>query len=233
MTITLQKIGNLDSYLWIADSQYELTSTMLRVQECYESPGKDFQNKMFSLEEFMDWYAQTYGNFTYYSDWSGFNLPISYVKRLSRFKNKTKKEKALLESVRDISKGYLIAIYKQDPEKLETFYHEFSHNLFNLNKDYRFLSTCQVYSLDKKILERISRSLKNNGYCDKVLIDEIVAFSINQKGMQRKHFTEFTTKKDKKRMIDLSKTITKMFFGFIKKTVKKKTWDRIIKKIET
>jgi hypothetical protein len=230
MTIKLHKIGSLDSYLWIADSQYEVTSTMLRAQECYESPGKDFQDKVFSLEDFMDWYAQTYGNFTYYRDWSGFNLPISYIKKLSKFKNKTKKEKALLESVKDIRKGYLIAIYKQDPEKLETFYHEFSHNLFNLNKEYTFLSTVHVYNhLTKKILERVYKSLKNNGYCDKVLMDEIVAFSINQVGMKRKHFTEFTTKKDKKQMIVLSKTITKMFFEFVNKTVGKKTWDGIIK----
>ena len=53
----------------------DLTQTMLRFQEHFESPK--FRNKFFSLEEFKAWYITTTPNnkFTYYSDWSGFNFP--------------------------------------------------------------------------------------------------------------------------------------------------------------
>ena len=54
-------------------SQYELATTFLRFQEHYES--RRFRNRVFSLEDFMDWYASRFGGFTYYQDWAGFNLP--------------------------------------------------------------------------------------------------------------------------------------------------------------
>ncbi|MEK7106247.1 MAG: ABC transporter ATP-binding protein, partial [Patescibacteria group bacterium] len=63
-------------YLVEAPTQYALASTFLRFQEHYESPK--FRGQFFSLEEFMDWYAEEYGNFTYYKDWTGFNIP-SYI----------------------------------------------------------------------------------------------------------------------------------------------------------
>jgi hypothetical protein len=60
-------------YLLRFKTQYELTSTFLRVQEYYESPR--FQGRIFTLEQFMDWYAAQYGSFSYFEDWSGFNVP--------------------------------------------------------------------------------------------------------------------------------------------------------------
>ncbi|HVY01919.1 MAG TPA: hypothetical protein VHA12_04110, partial [Candidatus Nanoarchaeia archaeon] len=56
-----------------------LTSTFLRFQEHYESPK--FRGKIFSLEEYKKWYisnspkGKETGKFTYYEDWSGFNIP--------------------------------------------------------------------------------------------------------------------------------------------------------------
>ena len=47
-----------------AEHQYTLASAFLRFQEHYESPK--FRGEIFSLEEFMDWYAVEVGNFTYY-----------------------------------------------------------------------------------------------------------------------------------------------------------------------
>src|SRR3989344_6116167 len=60
-------------YLVVAPSQYQLAATFMRFQEHYESPY--FRKKIFSVEEYMDWYARKRGNFTYYKDWSGFNIP--------------------------------------------------------------------------------------------------------------------------------------------------------------
>jgi hypothetical protein len=60
-------------YLLRFETQYEITSSFLRIQEHYESPH--FSGRVFTLEEFMDWYAAEYGAFTYLEDWSGFNVP--------------------------------------------------------------------------------------------------------------------------------------------------------------
>lgn len=60
-------------------SQEELASTFLRFQEHFESPS--FKGKIFSLDDYKRWYikhspnGQKTGEFTYYSDWSGFNIP--------------------------------------------------------------------------------------------------------------------------------------------------------------
>ena len=54
-------------------NQYELT--MIRLQEFYESPYKNIRGKHFTLEQYMDAYAKHKGNFTYCSDWNGFNIP--------------------------------------------------------------------------------------------------------------------------------------------------------------
>ena len=50
-------------YLLRFRTQYELAATFLRVQEHYESPK--FHGRVFSLEQYMDWYAADRGNFTY------------------------------------------------------------------------------------------------------------------------------------------------------------------------
>src|SRR5882757_828898 len=83
-------------YLLRFKTQYELTSTFLRVQEHYESP--EFHGRIFSLEQYMDWYAEQYGNFTYYQDWSGFNVPSTAFAPFyaGAFDPLTRKERRLL-----------------------------------------------------------------------------------------------------------------------------------------
>src|SRR5687767_6039954 len=81
-------------------SQYELASTFLRVQEHYESPR--FRNRVFSLEQFMDWYARRYGAFTYYEDWAGFNVPSTALAAFyqGKFDPLLRKEQRLLKMFR-------------------------------------------------------------------------------------------------------------------------------------
>ena len=82
-------------------TQYELASTLLRVQEHYES--KRFRNRVFTLEQYMDWYAKEYGAFTYYEDWSGFNVPSTAFTPFfrGRFDPLLRKEQRLLRLFRD------------------------------------------------------------------------------------------------------------------------------------
>src|ERR1700677_4556048 len=76
----------------------DLTMTMLRFQEHFESPK--FKNKFFSLEEFKAWYSTTTKSkkFTYYSDFNGFNFPSKTLKAFyaGKFDPLTVDEKQIL-----------------------------------------------------------------------------------------------------------------------------------------
>jgi len=89
-------------HLLTFENQFDITSTLLRFQEHYESPK--FKGQFFTLEEFKEWYIKNSpkgietGEFTYYSDWNGFNIP-SYVLRPfyeNKFKNLSEAEKNIL-----------------------------------------------------------------------------------------------------------------------------------------
>src|SRR5580704_15894322 len=99
-------------YLLCFKTQYELAATFLRVQEYYESPR--FSGRIFSLEQFMDWYAERFGNFTYYQDWTGFNVPSTALRPFydGRFDPLSEKEKRLLRLFKGLRKPfYVIGIH--------------------------------------------------------------------------------------------------------------------------
>ena len=54
---------------------YDLCMHFVRYQEYYEGP--EHREKIFTLLDYMEWYAEEHGKggFTYASDWSGFNVP--------------------------------------------------------------------------------------------------------------------------------------------------------------
>jgi len=57
-------------------NKYDMGMSFVRIQEFYESPK--FSNKIFDLEDFIDWYTLKYSEmrgFSYPFDWGGYNLP--------------------------------------------------------------------------------------------------------------------------------------------------------------
>lgn len=158
-----------------ADTQYELASTFLRMQEYYESPK--FQGQYIDLEEYMDWYAQEYGNFTYTSDWNGFNVPGNIVRKF--YKEHTplmRKEKAMYDLIKDWVEGdedfYVIGIWKAD----NTLDHEFSHAFFYLNTSYKAQQKVALRNLPTEFRERCDANLKEKGYHPSVFEDESIAY---------------------------------------------------------
>ena len=115
------------------DSQYALASTFLRIQEHHESPT--FRNRVFTLEQFMDWYAERFGAFTYFEDWSGFNVPSIAFEPFYRgvFDPLLRKEKRLLALFRrERPPFYVIGI--ADEADLQ---HEVAHALYFTRPEYR------------------------------------------------------------------------------------------------
>lgn len=154
-------------------SQYQLAATFLRVQEYYESPR--FRGRIFSLEQYMDWYAERYGNFTYYQDWSGFNVPSIALQPFydGKFDPLSEKEKRLLGLFRRVrGRFYVIGVYGRAERSLT---HELAHALFFTDPVYRKAVQRAMQAYDTRTLEK---QLSKAGYARYVIPDETQAYLV-------------------------------------------------------
>ena len=153
------------------DTQYELASTFLRFQEHYESSR--FRGRLFTLEEYMDWYAKEYGAFTYLEDWSGFNVPSTAFDPFyeGRFDPLLKKEERLLRALRrERGPYYVIGIWSEQDLR-----HEIAHALFFTRPEYR---TAVLAAMRRYDTSALARRLAKAGYHRHVLADETHAYLI-------------------------------------------------------
>lgn len=165
-------------YLVRFKSQYGLASTFLRVQEHYES--RKFSGRVFSLEQFMDWYAAQYGQFSYFEDWSGFNVPSTALRPFYRgdFDPLLEKEKRLLRLFRGLREPYYI-IGVSDEGAESSLTHEIAHALFTTDADYRAAVCAAMRGYDTSAIEK---ELTRLGYARHVLQDEVQAYLVSPSG---------------------------------------------------
>jgi hypothetical protein len=154
--------------------QHTACSTMLRFQEHYESPK--YRGKVFDREEYEDWYAKTRGKFSYYTDWGGFNFPSRVLQPFltGAFDPLTRKERALLDLVRDEigdAECYVIGCVNGAAETLD---HEIVHGLFTVFPDYR---NAVIAAIERHPTDRLRAKLGKMGYHRDVFDDEINAIS--------------------------------------------------------
>jgi hypothetical protein len=154
-----------------------LAATFMRFQEHYES--LKFRNRIFTTEEFMDWYASTYGNFDYFSDWDGFNVPshilTSFYNR--RFDPLLEKEKRFLRLLKKAGReSYIIGLHTAKGINLPLLKHEFVHGLFYLKKQ-TYQSEVR-YCLSCFDIRRFCIALEKYGYHSNVLEDELNAYCL-------------------------------------------------------
>ena len=155
-------------------SQYELAATFLRFQEHAESSR--FSGRTFSLEEFMDWYAGKFGNFTYYQDWAGFNVPSTVLEpfRAGSFDPLLEKERRFLKLfARERRPFYVIGV--GEAHTRSDLAHEIAHALFFTNQDYRRAVLEAMRGHDTAPLRR---ALSRMGYSRAVLTDEVHAYLV-------------------------------------------------------
>lgn len=170
-------------------NQYDLTSTFMRLQEFYESPFSSFKGKHFTHEDYMDKYASENpdGNFTYFIDWNGFNVPGNIVSDFWDLyaPNLWQKEanlfyeihKAVGGNLQTIEPFYIIGVYKGVDDYEETILHELSHAYWYLQKKFKTSMTAIVTKLaKKKELKEFNNLLMEKGYDKSVLLDETVAY---------------------------------------------------------
>lgn len=176
-------------------NRWPLTMAFCRMQEHYESPNADFRKTPFSWEEYMDWYAKTFGkgNFTYSSDWYGFNVPSHIVMDFAHlFPAKTHREQMLVAGLfqaldkYDRSwaakfhqrqfKFYVIGTYRKDPDKGgSTLAHEVHHGVLHCDAQYEQ----EVLAIVKKHrCPKMMKALKDMGYGPNTMDDELHAYAL-------------------------------------------------------
>jgi hypothetical protein len=141
------------------------------MEEYYESP--EFAGKIFSLNQYKQWYTKTTGKWSYYTDWRGFNIPGHIINEFrTTFKPLRNCEKTILENLPLNNNFYLIASY--NGVNTDVMDHEIAHAMFYLNKEYREEMTVLVHNNRSKLETLSSWILKSYG--ENVLIDELQAY---------------------------------------------------------
>jgi len=154
------------------DTQYALASTFLRIQEHYESSR--FRDRVFTLEEYMDWYAGEFGAFTYFEDWSGFNVPSKALAPFfeGRFDPLLRKEERLLRLFRKERQPFYVIGIASDAD----LKHEIAHALFFTRPAYRRAVLAAMRGHDTSALRA---ELAKMGYHERVLTDEVHAYLVS------------------------------------------------------
>jgi hypothetical protein len=126
---------------------------------------------VFSLEDYMDWYARRFGAFTYYEDWTGFNVPSTALAAFysGQFDPLLRKEQQLLGLFKNVrSPFYVIGLYTD-----RDLTHEIAHALFFMRPGYRREVRAAMRSYNTSAIRRRLAAL---GYHRRVLEDEVHAY---------------------------------------------------------
>ena len=158
----------------------ELTMTMGRAQEFYESGNPRLRNKIFTQEQFLDAFTDEDGDVSYFKSWSGFNVPGDKLDEFAyHFSDLTDREHRLMDMVRRATNDrdnlpyYVIAARQDD---VLTMQHEIAHAMFYLDDAYRKAATRLVRQMDKKLRGEMEAVFKEWGYARSVWVDELNAY---------------------------------------------------------
>src|SRR5882672_5793455 len=159
-------------------TQKELTLTMFRIQEFYESKYKNIRNKKFSIEQFLDSYMEKDGEIGYFSFYSGFNIPGDVFSNFfNTFTDLTRREKKLKKIVMDnINTNKLFYVICSKIGDAGTLRHEIAHALYYIKPNYKKEVNKVVSTIPKSIIGRITKYLKRMDYNQSVFKDEIQAY---------------------------------------------------------
>jgi len=156
------------------ETEEELMLTLLRFQEHYESP--EFAGEIFTLGQYRQWYTEQCGSFSYGQDWGGCNFPDYIVEPFAEglFDPLTKEEEVVLNILRYIEKPFYVIGTPGGKEKCpETYWHEYAHAMFYLDKDYR---RSVLRTINGAKLDSVKRYLLKSKYSEDVWRDEANAY---------------------------------------------------------
>jgi hypothetical protein len=166
------------------EQQIDLASTFLRFQEYYESP--EFKGKIFTLEEYIPWYianskkGKESGKFTYYFDWTGFNIPSEILEPFyeGKFDPLNSKEIVLLNALEKRREDlfYLIGVFGEGKSEK----HEIAHGLYYTSSGYKSDALNIINNMPQDERQKIVGHLAASaGYHPSVFDDETQAYLVS------------------------------------------------------
>lgn len=205
-------------YLYTFPNEFELCRTFFRLQEFYESPMKKLRGNYFTYEQAISAYAyydKKKPEFTYFSDWIGFNVPGDVIYDFNvLFQDKTVKEYKMLDKI-DYSKRdgkfYIIGVVEGEENTMK---HEVAHGLYYLNKEYKREMNDLLKQVPKNLQSKINKWLKKSSYCKSVYKDETHAYFST--GFNKKTLTK-NQEKLHKNLIKKFKTTFEKYYKKVKK----------------
>ena len=165
-------------YALVIENDFDRAMSFMRISEFYES--KKYKGKHINIWDFIREYADG-GNFTYPTDWEGFNLPISVAKECMEFvikdntlSNYTPYDALMYDILYELpEEGYLIGTKSM---KGSLFQHELCHALYFTNKEYKKDADELTKKFDKRVYKKLRESLLSLSYHKSVTDDEIQAY---------------------------------------------------------
>lgn len=144
--------------------------TCLRFVEHYESPK--FKGEIFTLGDYLYWYAETYGDIDYFEYFVAFNFPAAILTpfRDGLFDPLSENEERLVGCLSEISDSDYVIASTISSKRVE---HELLHALVYLFPDYR--KTILKIVRQFKPLEMF-QELKDLGYPRSVMADEVNSY---------------------------------------------------------
>jgi hypothetical protein len=182
-----------------------LAKTFVRFQEYYENPY--FSGSVFTLDEFKAWYKAftKQKTFTYYEDWSGFNVPdwVLAPFRQGKFDPLSKDETWLLKELSKIkdSKFYVMGYSSGDKTTLK---HELAHAFYYVDWEYKSKVDAYLKKQGSGLIN-LKNHLKSISYGDATLLDECHAYLLCEKKYLKSHDEWFPKYEEHK------KVLTKIF----------------------
>ena len=173
-------------HIWAIKSPDDHTRALMfmRPQEFYESSFEEIISKQFKVSNFLDIYKQHYGKkeFTYGSDWSGFNIPSTILEdcMFNIPEDEINNWDKLMLSIINIIKEkegdhnyYLLGVDELSNRLLE---HEFAHAMYFTLPEYKDEMSKMNDECDPNVKDMMYKCITEYGYADHVLPDELQAY---------------------------------------------------------
>jgi len=152
-----------------------LCKALCRIEEHYESP--EFKGKIFTLGQYREWYSSRYGAWTYYKDWSGFNIPGASLDLFNRglFDPLEPEESEVIDLFRHKT-GTFCIIGTFEGGDADVFEHEICHAMFCTNPEYKSEVLEALSEFDNGLGALKKMLIDDLGYNESVLLDECHAY---------------------------------------------------------
>jgi hypothetical protein len=180
------ELFHVGEHIWavkVRDS-HSRAMLFLRPQEFYESAFEEIISKQFKFSRFQELYKQHYGKqeFTYGSDWSGFNIPSTILEECmfnipeDEINTYDKIMLSIIKTIKEVegdSKYYLLGVDELSNRLLE---HEFAHAMWFTLTDYKEDMSKLNNECDGVVKDSMFKCITDYGYADHVLPDELQAY---------------------------------------------------------